>query len=160
MMATRKPTVVERKPFTVIGLEYVGPMENFEGIARLWGTYTKRAREISPKIGRRVGYGVFYNTPEQAEIGETCYMACAPVTAKTKVPEGMEKLKVPGGKFATITHKGILTDLPLAFEKLFKWIADSPYEALRTPGYELYDERFSASSPDCEIDIFIPVKEQ
>jgi AraC family transcriptional regulator len=108
-------------------------------------------------LGKKTGYGVFYNTPEQAEMGETCYMACAPVTAKTKVPEGMEKLRVPGGTFAMITHKGILTDLPLAFQKLFKWIGDSSYEVLSTPGYELYDERFDASSPECEIDIFIPV---
>lgn len=59
-----------------------------------------------------------------------------------------------------LMHKGILTDLPQAFETLFRWIAESPYETLGTPGYELYDERFSPVSPDCEIDIFIPVKAQ
>jgi predicted transcriptional regulator YdeE len=156
-MATLKPTIVERDPFIVIGLEYIGPMDNFEGIAALWGGYTKRAKEITPKIGTKIGYGIFYNTPEQAEMGETCYMACAPVTAKTKIPKGMEKLHVPGGTFVMLTHKGILTDLPKAFEKLFKWIDKSPYKTLSTPGYEFYDERFSPSSPECEIDIFIPV---
>lgn len=157
-MATRKPTVVERDPFTVIGLEYSGPMDDFASISGLWGSYTKRAKEISPKVGRKTGYGVFYMTPAQAELGETSYMACAEVTAQTPVPDGMERLEVPGGTFATYTHKGILTDLPKAFETLFKWIAQSPYQALNTPGYELYDERFSPTSPECEIDIFIPVR--
>lgn len=157
-MATRNPVIVDRDAFTVIGVEYQGPMDNFEGISGVWGSYTKRAGEIFPKLSETIGFGVFYSTPEQAELGETCYMACAPVTTKTKVPKGMEKLQVPGGKFAMLTHKGILTDLPNAFEKLFRWIDESDYEPLSTPGYELYDERFSPTSVDCEIDIYIPVK--
>ena len=156
-MTVLEPVVIERKPFMVIGLEYAGPMENFEGISALWGSYTRRAKEISPKVGKKVGYGVFYNTPEQVEIGETCYMACAKVKAKTEIPEGMEKMHVPGGTFAMLTHKGILTDLPKAFQTLFKWIEDSSLIVATSPGYERYDKRFSASSPECEIDIFIPV---
>lgn len=159
-MTTLEPTIVEREPFIVIGLEYTGPMDNFEDISALWGSYSKRAAEIDPKASEVTGYGVFYNTPAQAELGETCYMACAAVTGETRVPAGMEKLTVPGGQFAMLTHKGILTDLPRAFEKLFRWIADSPYKSINAPGYELYDERFDPSSPVCEIDIFIPVKEQ
>ena len=158
-MAALEPVVVDREAFTVIGVEYQGPMDNFEGISGVWGSHSKRAGEIEPKASETNGFGVFYSTPEQAELGETCYMACAPVTAKTRVPEGMEKLQVPGGKFAMLTHKGILTDLPKAFETLFRWIADSPYEVAGSPGYELYDERFSPSSPECEIDIYIPVKQ-
>jgi len=159
-MTVLEPVIVEREPFKVIGLEYSGPMENFEGISALWGSYIKRAKEIDPKVGKRLGFGVFYSTPEQAEMGETCYMACAQVTDKTTTPEGMEKMHVPGGTFAMLTHKGIMTDLPRAFQTLFSWIADLPYETLSAPGYEMYDERFSASSPECEIDIFIPVRVQ
>lgn len=156
-MSQAVPTIVERPDFTVIGLEYVGPMDNFKGISGLWGKYTRRAVEIPSKQGTNMAFGVFYNTPDQVEIGETSYMACAAVPPDTKVPEGMEKMTVPGGTFATLTHKGVLTDLPKAFEALFKWIADSPYTTTGAPGYELYDERFDASSPECEIDIFIPV---
>jgi AraC family transcriptional regulator len=157
-MATRNPVIVDRDAFTVIGVEYQGPMDNFEGISGVWRSYTKRAGEIFPKVSEITGYGVFYSTPEQAELGETFYMACAAVTAKTPVPQGMEKLQVPGGKFVMLTHKGILKNLPETFEILFRWIAQSPYETLGAPGYELYDERFDPVSPNCEIDIFIPVK--
>ena len=156
-MSHAVPTIVERSNFTVIGLEYVGPMDNFKGISGLWGKYTGRAAEIPSKQGTNKAFGVFYNTPDQVEIGETSYIACAEVPPDTKAPKDMEKITVPGGTFVTLTHRGVLTDLPKAFQSVFKWIADSPCETTGAPGYELYDERFDASSPQCEIDIFIPV---
>ena len=157
MTDAKTPGIAQRDAFTVIGLPYEGPMDNHEGLSAVWHDYEKRAEEIAPRASENTGFGVFTSSPEQAAKGEMTYLACAPVTEETPVPEGMVRLEVPGGQFAMLTHVGFLTGLRDSYSRLFQWIGEQGLAPDGRPGYELYDQRFNPSSPDNEIDLYIPV---
>ena len=158
MTGNNQPQVIEREPFSVIGLVYQGPMGNHEGLADLWHGWERRSGEIQPKAAENLAFGVFYSSPAQVQQGEFTYLAGSPVTIAAEVPEGMERIAVPGGSFASLTHKGPMEDLAATYQALFQWIDDSGRAVDDRPGYELYDGRFNPVSPDNEIDLFISVK--
>ncbi|HET9844077.1 MAG TPA: GyrI-like domain-containing protein [Gammaproteobacteria bacterium] len=153
-----EPHIVSREPFTVVGLEYKGPMKNMVDIPKLWHLFNDRIQEIENKMAEDRLYGVFYQTPSQRATSEMTYMACVPVSHDQEIPEGMISKEVQGGKFAALTHKGPISDIVQSIDFLHSWILGSEFEFDQRESYELYDNRFQYESADSEFDIFLAIK--
>jgi AraC family transcriptional regulator len=50
---------------------------------------------------------------------------CMPVTAGAVAGEGIAVEEIAGGHVASVMHKGAYTEVPKAYEALFKWIEEN-----------------------------------
>jgi effector-binding domain-containing protein len=70
-----------------------------------------------------------------------------PVTQDTAIGAGFTAARLPGGRAASVVHRGHYTDLPHAYKALEKWLAS---ERLTVTGeaYELYLNDGEHTPPD------------
>ena len=163
MQEPRITTLPERH-FVGMGSNFICVLSkdrnNHVVIPALWDKYLQRRGEITTR--ERTDYGLCLAVPEdrpRAHDDEYHYIACAEVEEPGDVPEGMEAMTVPEGRFAVFTHKGSLESLGATYRSIFgQWMPQSGMRLRDAPDIEIYDHRFNPSSPDSEMDICIPVE--
>jgi AraC family transcriptional regulator len=77
-----------------------------------------------------------------------------------EVPAEMEKVDVPGGRFAVLRHKGPYSGLPDAFAYLYgRWLPDSGEELRDAPNMEIYHNTpMNAADEDLLTEIRVPIR--
>lgn len=75
------------------------------------------------------------------------------------IPEGMERLELPGGLYAVFDHKGGPAAAPRTFGFIFgTWLAGSDYSIDKRPHFEVLGEKYGDGGPDSEEEIWLPIK--
>jgi len=75
------------------------------------------------------------------------------------MPEGMDRYVIKGGLYAVFIHKGAHTDFAKTFEYIFKsWLPGSGYMLDGREHFEIMEEGYSATDPNAEEEIWIPIK--
>jgi AraC family transcriptional regulator len=146
--------IIERLPFTVVGLKYRGKNEQGE-IPQLWGRMGPRTGEIQNLVDDTAAYGISANM--DMETGEFDYIAGFEVSNAEGVPEGMVAFEVPGGRYAVFS-----TTLPKVGETFHNayhtWLPQARHRPGGGPEFELYDQRFDPQDPDSEFDLYVPIE--
>lgn len=153
-----EPKIIFDKEFKLAGLrKFIEPES--ESFPDLWGEFFSRRHEIKNEVNSAVALGVTEYNPAGDGNG-FYYIACAEVIAFDDIPEGMTSKKIPPTKYAVFTHKGTMLERNNTYDFIYmKWLPSSGYELGKTDTIELYDSRSEdLSSPDCEFDIYIPLK--
>ena len=84
--------------------------------------------------------------------------AAAEVQTAMHVPNGMEVLKLPGGKYAVFQYKGMPGN-PAIFQYIYgEWIDGSGFELDERPHFELLGHNYRPGSPDSEEELWIPIR--
>ncbi len=145
------PEIRERDGFRVVGMSLRSNVENTAAIPPLWQEFTQKEADVpGAKLG--TAYGVCHSADE---AGNFTYMAAIEATGDM---EGMEVVKIPGGKYAVFTHRGHISDFPkMVYTVWNKGLPDAGLEPTMEPDFELYDDRFDPKTGRGEVELWIPI---
>lgn len=157
-MANRKPKIVIKDTFLVMGMEYFGANTNGE-IPNLWSTFINHMKEIENVKNPGVTLGICDKVEDyDPELSEFSYMSCVEIEDYTKIPENMVVKKIPKQSYLVFTHRGSTENLEETYKYIYgNYFFKSEYEIADAPDFELYDERFNMNDSNSEMDIFIPI---
>lgn len=143
------PEIRDHGAFRVVGLGTQVRGFDISAVPGLWQNFAQRYLEIGPP---GVTYGVSYDT---GESGDFHYMAGM---EGPNVPDGMQSLDIPGGRYAVFTHRGTVGDLPKTIYSIWnKALPDAGLTPAPAPEFERYDARFDAVTGRGEVEIWIPL---
>lgn len=151
---------MELDEITLIGLSLGIKTTNAGGqsglaCGNLWQEFEKRniAEKITGKLSDSV-LAVYHGYDGGSEKPFSYFIGCK-VKADAPVPEGMDKLVIPKGKYQKLTAKG---KMPSCVSYIWKGIWDSDIPRSYITDFEVYDER-SKDWSNAEVDIFLSVNE-
>jgi len=152
-----EPKIVEREAFHVVGITQRFTPGKIDGIPALWDRFVLRAAEVTDAVPG-VHYGVGVEDRRDGEPG-FLYTAGTGVSAVTRVPQGMNAVEIPAGRYAVFTHKGPVTHLARTIVAVWhQWLPRSGLKARHAPDFECYDRRFKMNHPDSEVDLYVPIE--
>jgi len=157
----RGPAYIDREEFKVIGIEDVGKREG-RNTAQIYGKFQQLITKV-PKKDASHALGITMYTEELQEKGESRFIFANEIPVVEEIPEGMVVETIPAQKYAVFTHIGSLINIGETFQYIYgDWIVNNTrYERVPlAPEFEYYDQRFSLTSAESELDLFIPIKEK
>jgi AraC family transcriptional regulator len=93
----------ELPAMTVVGVPHSGPYHRigpaFEALGRILG-------EAGAHGAARGWLGLYHDSPETTPVSELRSHAAAVWAGGAPVPEGLETIEVPGGRYAVLTYRG------------------------------------------------------
>lgn len=146
--------IVDRAAVTVTGLHLqTRPMS--PDIPALWPRFMARVGEIARRAEPGITYGVMQSDP--ADMSRLDYWAAVAVDPATADPAGMARITIPAGAYARFRYP--LSGLGDGFGEIFeKLMPASPYEQVRGPLFERYDEAFDPANPSSIVEVYLPVR--
>lgn len=146
-----KAKIVNVKAAKVMGMVYKGKNLNGE-IPAMWTIFNKRYVELK-NADLQVFYGLCYGYESN---GDFSYMAGLAVDLIADIPNGMEVVELPAGKYAAFTFKDHISKMGEFWDAIYKiYLPENNLKPLQGMTFELYDERFPING---ECDIYIPVE--
>ncbi|RUT33671.1 helix-turn-helix domain-containing protein [Paenibacillus zeisoli] len=152
---TLDPVYITLDRLHLVGMRTQGV--NSSEVGRLWSCFKKRAAEIENRCdAESIGYALIELTGVQWEVA---YTACATVTHKGRIPEGMVYRTLPSTTYAVFSHRGSLDRLPDTFQYIYHtWLPRSGRTRMNAPELARYDHRYlGPTNEDSEFDIYIPI---
>lgn len=146
------PELRDHPGMEVVGLSIRCRFDDVGGIPGLWQAFNAREAEIEGHVAG-AAYGLCYGGDDDG------FRYMAGVAAKgAALPEGMERLQVPPGRYAVFAHKGHVSDLPKTVYTIWnKALGEAGLMARPAPDFELYDTRFDVETGRGTVEIWIPV---
>ncbi len=131
----------------------------------LWRSFMPRRKEIPDRKGPELFSVEIYNSTYffQKFDPETQFekWAAVEVTNLLSIPDKMESLIIPQGKYAVFLHKGPVSEGKKTYTYIFtSWLPASNFQLDDRPHFALMGEKYKNDSADSEEEIWIPVKEK
>ena len=84
--------------------------------------------------------------------------AAVEVTASHQLPDGLETLVIPEGRYAVFTYRGLESQARGAFQYIYgNWLPQSSYQLAHRPHFAKMDERYKGEDPTSEEEFWIPI---
>ncbi len=85
--------------------------------------------------------------------------AAISVGAEEAIPDGMEAIEIPSGKYAVFLHTGSPDTAAATFGYIFNhWLPNSGFEVDDRPHFEILGKNYKNGSVDSEEEVFVPVR--
>ena len=129
----------------------------------LWQAFGPIQKEIKNRIGSETYSVEIYKTDLEMRdfTPQTKFekWAAIAVTGFDEVPQGLNTLTIPAGKYARFIYKGPHKDFPSFAQYIFmQWLPSSEFTLDDRPHFEVMGENyFGPSNPDSEEEIWIPI---
>jgi AraC family transcriptional regulator len=130
----------------------------------LWQAFGPKQREIQKRVNPEEKWSVEIYEPGFKMMNFTPQSrfekwAAVEVTDSEDIPEGMDSLVIPEGKYAVFTYKGLHKDFPDFARYIFgEWLPSSGYQLDDRPHFEIMDKRYHGPmDPESEEEIWIPI---
>ncbi|NGQ94388.1 hypothetical protein G3578_04255 [Brevibacillus sp. SYP-B805] len=144
-------TIRSQPEMHLIGLSYAGPFPTLsQGVPQIVRELQARLDEIPHKRDPLIRYELSIEDPN----GTYTIYACAEVERFSRIPPGMFGFTVPALTYATVTHRGPLSEVPGTYMNMFQWLEQNGCERL-TSFHSI--ERYHADTQANTVEIFIPV---
>lgn len=128
--------VMDREDTRVAFVRHIGPYEECHGAWDRLCRWAGPAGLFGPKT---VLFGLSHDDPEVTDGEKIRYDACIVIDDSVTPPEGIDVQVVPGGRYATMLHRGSFDKLSITYAAFFaKWLPDSGYEVRDLPSVEQY----------------------
>jgi len=116
------------------------------------------ARNLWPHAQGMVA--VYYDDPNSVPEADLTSHAGLVVDAAAVLPDGLQEMRLPGGKMAVLRFKGPYSGLKAAYDYLYGvWLPGSGEEAADSPPFEDYINNPMDTAPaDLLTDICVPIK--
>ncbi|HQU68471.1 MAG TPA: AraC family transcriptional regulator [Albidovulum sp.] len=133
--ARRLAAVAHKGPYMQIG-------QSFEKLGTILG-----GRDLWGRVGGLVG--VYYDDPSATPPKDLRSHAGAVLPGGEGLPEGLEEVRLPEGRYACLRFKGHYSGLQAAYDYLFgPWLAQSGEEPGEAPAIEVYLNTPADTAPD------------
>lgn len=157
------PRIIEISSKRLIGMSLdMSLSDNRTGY--LWGRFMPRRREIEFVQNDNL-YSVQVYDQDFLEgnfTPQTTFQkwAAVEVAAKATIPEGMEELVIPEGRFAVFIHRGPANTFPKTAEFIYgQWLPSSGYQLANKPHFEVMDKGYlGPEHPDSEEEVWVPIQ--
>ena len=75
------------------------------------------------------------------------------------IPESLDTLIIPSGKYAVFTHVGLQSEAVKTYNFIFtEWLPKSEYQLDQRPHFAVMGEKYKMNDPYSEEEIWIPIK--
>jgi AraC family transcriptional regulator len=142
---------------TLAGIPHTGSyMEIGKAFELLFGTVFAR-NLFNPACGM---IGVYYDDPDVVPVESLKSHACITVDDAFPMDAPFEKVILPAGPCAVLTHKGPYADMPKAYQWLFAgWLPQSGHTIRDIPMFEVYLNNPRDTPPkDLLTEIWMPLQ--
>lgn len=138
-------------------------LANYSEIQRAWRQFNSGVSKIRFRFGARdwLKFGVTYNRKSGTEYS---YMPAVQVHSSSSPPPGLSTKIIPAFNYAVFIHKGPVKNLPQTITRIYstwssRFYRFSPEEKTHGIAYfEKYGKRFHWTSPNSEIEIYVPIE--
>jgi len=128
----------------------------------LWISFMPRRHEILNAIGTAY-YSIQFYSPSffnvftpQASFTKWAALEVADVN---HIPEGMEPVMIPAGRYAVFIYRGDAQNASPFYQYIFStWLPNSGYELDHRPHFEILGDKYRRDDPGSEEEVWIPVK--
>lgn len=129
----------------------------------LWRRFMPRKKEIVNSLDSNLYSIQFYppgSGPMSGDPGSIFEKwAAIEVSAAASLPEGMETMVLPAGRYAVFQHLGPASAFMKTFGFIFKnWLPGSEYLVDDRPHFEVLPENYRVDDPNASEEIWIPIK--
>ena len=129
----------------------------------LWRGFKPRVREIAARLDANfISVQIFAAGQNFAEFTpQTIYekWAAVEVDEPAEIPDGMELLTIPAGKYAVFVHRGLPQDFPKTNAFIHGvWMPASPFRLDARPHFEVMAPDYRADDPDAQEAVWVPVR--
>lgn len=136
--------------------------ENAIIVSRLWQRLNAEIHQIGNRLSSGSDWEKFGITYSQNH--EYRYLAAIPFQQSMLLPAHMIRRHIARGRYACITHRGPMTNLPATIQSIYKEMLPERNlipESREKAGliqFERYDSRFHWNRPDSIIEIYVPIE--
>ena len=134
-------------------------------IPEIWRRFMPRRQEIEHRVSEELismrqhepGFDIRRFNPA------TVFHQWAAVEVEKggKVPEGMEMIEVPEGKYAVFLHRGGPATAGRSYSYIYgEWMPASGYVPAQRPSYEVMGARYGDGGADSEEELWIAIEEE
>ncbi|MEH0154051.1 GyrI-like domain-containing protein [Limibacter armeniacum] len=131
---------------------------------KLWSGFMPRRKEITNSVNALLFSVEVYDPTYFNEFDPTKEFekwAAVEVSDTSDIPEGMETLTLPAGKYAVFIHKGPASEGPRTYQYIFQtWLPNSEYLLDDRPHFALMGEKYKNEDPSSEEEIWVPIREK
>jgi AraC family transcriptional regulator len=157
-----KPRIEDFKETKLIGKKLKMSFAN-DKTFELWRSFSPNRKEIQNQVNTNSFSVVIYprsNFFEQFDISEQFEKwAAVEVEKFDAVPNEMEKLIIPNGKYAVFEYKGKPSEAQPTFIYIYStWLPNSEYEMDSRPYFALMGEKYTGENPDSQEVFWIPIR--
>jgi AraC family transcriptional regulator len=149
------PRIVDGKPLLIAGLNTRYGVESGANIPAQWQRFTPRIGNIPGQMGR-TAYGVVYNHDDD---GNYDYLCGVEVSDFSKLPDDLDRLRVPGQRYAVFAHRGHISGIRSTWNAIWSRVLPaSGLELVDAPAFERYGEEFDGVRGDGGLECWVPIK--
>lgn len=130
-------------------------------VGKVWQSFMPKRKDILHRVSEdlislsRYPKGYFEAFEPSKEFEK---WAAVEVSEWKNVPDGLETLVIPAGKYAVFSYRGLSSD-PSIFQEIFgAWLPQSGYVLDERPHFEVLGEKYRNKDPNSEEEIWIPIK--
>ncbi|MGB8704819.1 MAG: GyrI-like domain-containing protein [Gillisia sp.] len=142
-----------------------GSEMNFSGnkTRELWEGFMPNLKKVKNREDDKLYSVEIYNDPFFFENfdPEKKYEKWAGVKVSNlqNIPEGLEKLVIPQGKYAVFNYKGKPGDAEGTYRYIFRdWLPNSEFSLDDRPHLAIMEAKYKKDDPNAEEELWIPVK--
>lgn len=127
----------------------------------LWRSFMPRRKEIVNARGNDLFSLQIY--PEDMDFSDASRTfekwAAIAVRNDEVIPDDMDSLVIPQGKYAIFRHSGPASLAPVTFGYIFnKWLPASVFRLDDRPHFEILGEKYKNEGVDSEEEVWIPIR--
>lgn len=149
------PRVVDGRDLLIAGLSGRFTFDTNQGIPALWQRFIPYLGSIAGQVGRKT-YGVCSNGDDAGNFDYTCGIE---VSDFSDIQDELACIRIPAQRYLVFTHRGHISTIGSSVYTIWnKYLPASGETTACAPDFELYDERFDASSGLGDVEIWIPIK--
>ncbi|MEN9335656.1 MAG: hypothetical protein RLZZ500_643 [Bacteroidota bacterium] len=156
-----EPKIVWVPESHFVGLSRSFSFLNYQ-VGELWQSFMPRRHEIQNTVNSNL-YNVQVNPENYNFDPATVFQkwAVKAVPATDNLPEGMQVLTIPAGKYAVFTYRGDGSNVADFFRAIYsQWLPQAGLQWENRPQFEVLGEQYKKSSPDSEELIYIPIRDE
>lgn len=148
------PRVEAGRPLRIAGLSGRYTFATNQGIPAQWQRFGPHFGNVPGQIGW-TSYGVCRNVDD---AGGFDYISGVEVADNTDIGPELVSLRIPAQRYLVFVHRGHIAAIRKTIYTIWnRSLPESGHKATDGPEFELYDQRFDATTGFGEVEIWIPI---
>ena len=164
MLLNKEPHIKTISGLRLLGKKITMSFANDQTV-QLWKSFGPQINEIKNRAGQELYSVDIYNDPgffaKFDPMKEFEKWAAVEVSDFNVVPDGMDTLLIPAGRYAVFHYKGKPSEAGPVFQFIFgEWLPHSKYEMDNRPYFARMGEKYKGEDPESEEEFWVPVREK
>lgn len=149
------PRVEAGRPLRIAGLSGRYTFETNQGIPAQWQRFAPHFGNVPGQIGW-TSYGVCRSLEDACGFD---YISGVEVADDADIGPELVSLRIPAQRYLVFVHRGHIAAIRKTVYTIWnRSLPESGHEVADSPDFELYDQRFDATTGSGEVEIWVPIR--